>query len=121
MMANDICQRGILKQHVKRLREEYRRRRDAMLAALDEFWPEGCAWTRPLGGLFLWARLPKRLNAAELLPKAIEQKVAYVPGMAFHPGEDTGFNTMRLNFSNASPEMIREGIRRLGLVIREAL
>lgn len=121
MITNDICQRGILKQHVKRLRVEYRVRRDAMLGALTEYWPETCAWTRPQGGLFLWARLPKRLNAAELLPKAVEKKVAFVPGMAFYPGEETGFNTMRLNFSNASPDQIQEGIRRLGLVIREAL
>jgi 2-aminoadipate transaminase len=121
MIANDICQRGIVKEHVRRLRTVYRERRDVMLAALESSWPEGCHWTRPLGGLFLWVRLPKSINTADLLPRAVEKKVAYVPGVAFYPGEQTGFNTMRLNFSNATPEMIKEGISRLGAVIREAL
>jgi 2-aminoadipate transaminase len=121
MIAHDICFRGIVKEHVKKLRGVYRERRDAMLAAMESTWPKGCSWTRPAGGLFLWARVPESLDTRELLKLAVEKKVAFVPGIAFYPGESGGFNTMRLNFSNATLEQIQEGIGRLGKVIQEAL
>lgn len=121
MVANDVAQRGLLKQHIKRIRQTYRQRRDTMVEALTEFWPEGSSWTNPQGGLFLWARVPEPLNTMELFPAALEKKVAYVPGVNFYPYEDGGFNAMRLNFSNAQPEMIVEGIRRLGETLKLAL
>jgi 2-aminoadipate transaminase len=121
MVANDICQRGILRQHVKRLRRAYRQRRDTMLDALEEHWPAGSSWTRPQGGLFLWARVPQRINTRDFLDKAVAAKVAYVPGFAFYPGEEGGEHAMRLNFSNANEEMINEGIYRLGLALKEEL
>jgi 2-aminoadipate transaminase len=117
----DVCQRGLLPGHVRLIRSTYHERRDAMLAALGEHWPEGCTWTRPKGGLFLWATVPEGLSTAELLPKAVAKKVAYVPGMVFYPGEAGGHNAMRLNFSCAGIAAIQEGIRRLGDVIREAV
>jgi len=116
MVVADLCRRGIVSAHVPRIREVYRERRNAMLAALGEHWPEGSSWTRPRGGLFLWARVPPGLSTAELLPKAVEQNVAYVPGLAFYPGESGGHDAMRLNFSNANVANIQEGIRRLGQV-----
>lgn len=116
MVANDICQRGILKRHVQIIRKVYRERRDVMLEAMQEYFPEGVTWTRPQGGMFLWVRLPEKVDATQLLRAALEEKVAFVPGAAFFPNGG-GHNTMRLNFSNASPEMIREGIRRLGRAI----
>ncbi|HNT76038.1 MAG TPA: PLP-dependent aminotransferase family protein [Anaerolineae bacterium] len=121
MIANDIAQRGILRAHVRQLRAVYRERRDTMLDALAEFWPEGCSWTRPLGGLFLWARVPECIDTKEFLVKALEKKVAFVPGVDFFPYADGGHNAMRLNFSNAQPEQIVEGIHRLGLAIKEEL
>jgi 2-aminoadipate transaminase len=121
MVANDICQRGILRQHVKRMRKFYRERRDTMLDALEEHWPEETSWTRPEGGLFLWARVPESINTREFLEKAVEAKVAYVPGFAFYPGEAGGDHAMRLNFSNASVEMINKGIYRLGSALKKAL
>jgi len=117
----DVCRRGLIGTHVQLIRRTYRERRDAMLAALGEHWPEGCSWTRPRGGLFLWARVPPALRTEELLPAAIERKVAFVPGMAFYPGESGGHDSMRLNFSCANPAEIQEGIRRIGDVIREAV
>jgi 2-aminoadipate transaminase len=121
MMANDICQRGILRQHVKRLRTLYGQRRNTMLEALEEHWPEGCSWTHPQGGLFLWARVPEHINTGDFMEKAVAAKVAYVPGFAFYPGEEGGYNAMRLNFSNSNEEMINEGIYRLGLALKEEL
>jgi len=120
-IANDICQRGFLKPHTQRLRRVYKERRDTMLDALAEFWPEGCSWTRPQGGLFLWARVPDSIHTTEFLRRALEEKVAYVPGENFYPNGDGGFNAMRLNFSFCPPETIVEGIRRLGVALKKAL
>jgi 2-aminoadipate transaminase len=121
MIVNDICQRGFLKTHVRRLRRTYRERRDVMLAAMEEHFPDGTSWTQPQGGLFLWVRLPEGFNSAQFLKTAVEnEKVAFVPGTAFYP--DGGRpNTMRLNFSNAQPERIREGIARLGRAMKAEL
>jgi 2-aminoadipate transaminase len=120
-VANDICQRGFLKQHVKRLCEVYKERRDTMLDALAELWPDECCWTRPQGGLFLWAQVPKGIDTTEFLKQALEEKVAYVPGVSFYPNGDGGFDAMRLNFSYASSDAIVEGIRRLGVALKKAL
>ena len=121
MVANDVAQRGILKAHVRKLRKVYGERRDLMVDALAEFWPDGSSWTTPQGGLFLWARVPESIDTLAFMPKALEKKVAYVPGVHFFPHEDGGHNAMRLNFSNAQPEMIVEGIRRLGWAFKEEL
>jgi 2-aminoadipate transaminase len=121
MVASDICQRGILRQHVRRLRQVYRQRRDTMLEALAEHWPQETSWTHPQGGLFLWARVPERINTKDFMEKALAAKVAYVPGFAFFPGKEGGEHAMRLNFSNANEAMINEGICRLGFALKEEL
>ncbi len=121
MIANDVAQRGILKAHIKKIRQVYGERRDTMLDALTELWPEGCSWTKPEGGLFLWARVPEQINTTKFMRKALEKKVAYVPGSNFFPQEDGGFDAMRLNFSNSEPDKIVEGIRRLGEALKEEL
>ncbi|HYN19559.1 MAG TPA: hypothetical protein VE078_01265 [Thermoanaerobaculia bacterium] len=77
-------------------------------------------WTRPQGGHFLWATLPEHFDTAELLSEALKEKVAFVPGAAFYPNGG-GQNTMRLNFSYSRPEVIEEGIRRLGGVVARHL
>jgi 2-aminoadipate transaminase len=121
-VVNDICQRGFLKPHVGRLREVYKERRDTMLDSLAEFWPEGCSWTHPMGGLFLWARVPESIDTTEFLhERALKEKVAYVPGVSFYPNADGGFDAMRLNFSFSDPAKIVEGIRRLGQALKETL
>jgi 2-aminoadipate transaminase len=116
MVAYEVVQDGFLKEHVRQIREVYRARRDVMLTALDYYFPPGITWTRPQGGLFLWVTLPETLDSIAILEKAIDNKVAFVPGTAFYPGGG-GQNTMRLNFSNAQPEQIETGIRRLGEVL----
>jgi len=113
MIAHDICQRGILRHHVKDIRKVYGERRDAMLAAMEKHFPPGVTWTRPQGGLFLWVQLPEHIDVSELLSVALQEKVAFVPGRVFYPDGD-GKNTMRLTFATASPEKIEEGIKRLG-------
>ncbi len=120
VVAYEVAKDGFLRSHVRRIREVYRQRRDVMLAAMETHFPPQVRWTRPQGGLFLWATLPEGMDAAELLPAAVAQNVAFVPGTSFFPAGD-GRNTMRLNFSNATPEAIEEGIARLGKVLHEAV
>jgi 2-aminoadipate transaminase len=112
-----FLQPGALESHIGRLSAAYARRRLAMLQALERHLPEGCEWTRPEGGLFIWVRLALSLDTAELLKTAAARKVVFVPGEPFWVGAPAR-NTLRLNFSNASEEQIEEGVRRLGNVIR---
>ena len=105
-----------LEAHIARIREVYRKRRDAMLAALDEHFPQDVSFTRPTGGLFLWVELPQGINGRWLLERALEEKVAFVPGESFFPGGGHE-NTLRLNFSAMPEDRITEGIRRLGRVL----
>jgi DNA-binding transcriptional MocR family regulator len=92
-----------------------------MVEAMEEHFPEGAAWTVPQGGLFLWVRAPGAINTREFLKRAVQSKVAYVPGFAFYPGEEGGEHTMRMNFSYSSEEVINEGIARLGRAMKEEL
>ncbi len=120
MITHDIVKRGILKAHTKEIKRVYGERRHLMTTSMEEHFPEGVTWTKPEGGLFMWVRTPEHINCMELLETAIENKVAFVPGTVFYPDE-TGLNTLRLNFSNAQPDKIIEGIARLGRVLREAI
>lgn len=120
MVAYEIAKDGFLDSHVRTIRQLYRERRDLMLATMARTFPPAVRWTRPHGGLFLWVTLPEGVDAAKVLDKALAQKVAFVPGVAFHPAGD-GRNTLRLNFSNARPEQIEAGIERLGRVLTEVL
>lgn len=104
--------------HVAKIRKAYGERFGVMDAALREQMPEGFSWTHPEGGMFLWITGPKELDALALLEKAVQRKVAFVPGRDFFPG-DAGRNYLRLNFSNSTPERIREGVRRLAALCRE--
>ena len=104
--------------HVERIRRAYGERFDVMNDALRAEMPRGFTWTQPEGGMFLWVTGPESLDGMALLRRAIEHKVAFVPGRDFFPG-DGGRNHLRLNFSNSAPERIREGVRRLGVLCRE--
>ena len=100
------------------LRALYRRRRDVMLAALEEFLPAEATWTRPEGGLFIWARLPDYIDTTDLLARALREHVAFVPGRAAYL-DGRGGSEMRLNFSGVGEDDIREGVRRIGKVVAE--
>ena len=120
MIAYEVARDGFLEDYSATIRATYKERLLVMLDAMEEHFPEGVKWTKPEGGMFLWVTLPEGLDAQELLLKAVERKVAYVPGQPFHP-DGSGKNTMRVNFSNASPEKIKEGIARLGKLFREEI
>lgn len=106
--------------HLATLRSVYGERLRAMLAALQRHLPPGTRWTRPEGGLFVWAELPGGLESEALFPLALAEKVAFVPGRGFYAGPPR-LDTLRLNFSNRPPELIEEGLARLGRVVRLAL
>ncbi|MFE9443387.1 PLP-dependent aminotransferase family protein [Streptomyces sp. NPDC006602] len=99
--------------HVRRVAGVYRERRDAMLAGLPDALPEGSVWSRPEGGMFLWARLPSSYDTTELLGRVVRHDVAYVPGAPFYAGEPDR-STLRLCFVTQTPGEIGEGLRRLG-------
>jgi 2-aminoadipate transaminase len=109
---------GPWQDYVHSLIEIYRRRRDVMLDSLAEHFPREAEWTHPEGGLFIWATLPDYIDTTDLLARALEEHVAFVPGRAaFVDGR--GGSSMRLNFSGADEDEIREGVRRIGEIVRE--
>lgn len=105
-------------EYVGDVRDIYRRRRDVMIESLERFFPEQTSWTKPAGGLFVWATLPDYINTTDLLAKALGENVAFVPGEAAYV-DGRGTNSMRLNFSGSTEDEIQEGIRRIGAVITE--
>jgi len=111
-IAFEACRDGLLARQIPRICQTYHERRDTMLAELEQALPPSTHWTRPDGGMFLWVTLPEGLNASQLLARAIERQVAFVPGADFH-ANGGGQNTLRLNFSHPTPEQIQVGIRRL--------
>jgi 2-aminoadipate transaminase len=118
MTAYEVGKDGFLDEHVKHIRAVYKERRDVMLEMMEEMFPAEVRWTRPQGGMFLWGILPEYMDAAEVLKVALQHKVAFVPGESFHPNGG-GKNTMRLNFSYSNSDTIREGITRMGTVLKE--
>jgi 2-aminoadipate transaminase len=108
------------REYVDRLKDLYRRRRDVMLEALSEHFGEQASWTRPQGGLFIWATLDERIDTTDLLALARKREgVAFVPGRAAYVDGRSGSSSMRLNFAGVPDEDIREGVRRIGRALRE--
>ncbi|SDL30132.1 aminotransferase-like domain-containing protein [Natronincola ferrireducens] len=128
LQTNTMAQREIdkflelydLDAHVEKIKAVYKRRRDIMLEGIKQYFPQGLKYTYPEGGLFTWVELPEYMDAREVLQKALELNVAFVPGGSFFPNGGKE-NTFRLNYSNMSEEKIQIGIERLGKVLREML
>lgn len=116
MAVCDVASGGFLDGHTARLVDTYRRRRDAMVAAVHQHFPAEIAWQQPAGGFFLWCTAPEGTEADVVLRAALGQGVSFVPGREFHV-DGSGGNTMRLNFSGADVDTIREGVRRLGTLL----
>ena len=110
-------QRGLIEEQKARIRPYYRAKRDVMLEALEAEMPRGTRWTRPEGGLFVWATLPEGLDAEALIEAAVEEGVAYVPGAPFFV-DGTGARTLRLTFAKEAADAITEGVRRLARVVQ---
>ncbi|WP_339115011.1 PLP-dependent aminotransferase family protein [Thioclava sp. GXIMD2076] len=117
IVTNHVA-RAIFHEHVAKIKAVYASRRDRMIAALEREMPASVSFTRPEGGMFIWLTFDPKLNGAELLAKAVrDEKVAFVPGGAFH-ADGSGQNTLRLSYSCASDEQIDEGIARIGRILR---
>jgi len=124
MVAHEVARDNFLDEHVKLIRRVYCERRDVMLEALSQFFPPEVTWTRPQGGLFLWVTLPEGADAQKLFEVAVRENVAFVPGDCFYAPNghfEEGRRHLRLNFSAAKPDQIREGIRRLSIAVKKQL
>lgn len=119
-IVSEYLRLGYYPDHIREIRDVYRKQRDAMLDALGRHAPDGVTYTRPEGGLFLWATLPESMNAEDLFNACVEKNIVFVPGTSFY-AEGGHENTMRLNYSMPDIEQIREGIARLCDVIREQM
>lgn len=116
----DYLTHNDLDAHIAGIKALYRKQAQAMMDAMDRYFPSAVKYTRPRGGMFLWVTLPEGVSAMSLFPKALEKKVAFVPGDPFYIGVEN-VNTMRLNFTNADCGTIEEGIRRLGELLQDGL
>jgi 2-aminoadipate transaminase len=118
-VVTEVLKNGFLERHVPTIRALYRAQRDAMLASLDhEMQGLGVSWNRPDGGMFLWVRLPEGMSAIELLPRAVDKGVAFVPGAAFY-ADHADLRTLRLSFVTATAEQIQAGVAALAQAVRE--
>ena len=113
----EVIRNGFLRDHVPTIRARYKAHRDAMRAALEAHMPAACRWRVPVGGMFFWVELPEGMDAAALLPQAVERGMAYVPGAAFF-ASDPKANTLRLSFVTVAPAEIERGVRLLGEVLK---
>ncbi|NMM36167.1 MAG: PLP-dependent aminotransferase family protein [Glaciimonas sp.] len=120
MAVYEVIKDGFLDKHIPTIRTLYAGQCQAMLAALEEFFPAGVHWTRPEGGMFTWVTLPKHIDSKKLLDQAIAHNVAFVPGAPFYANAPVS-NTLRLSFVTVPPEKIREGIAILGKLIAASM
>lgn len=117
-LVSEVLKNGFLDRHVPTIRQLYKQQCEAMVTALEqEMQGLGVTWNRPAGGMFLWLRLPEGMSALELLPRAVERNVAFVPGAAFY-AEQADTRTLRLSFVTATQEQIRTAIAALAAAIR---
>ncbi|MDP3138056.1 MAG: PLP-dependent aminotransferase family protein, partial [Burkholderiaceae bacterium] len=117
-MVAEVMKGGFLDRHVPTIRALYKSQRDAMLKALKREMPEGVDWNSPDGGMFLWARLPQGMDSVQLLARAVDKNVAFVPGAAFF-AENADPRCLRLSYVTASVSQIDTGIAALAAAIRE--
>jgi len=119
-IAYEFVSRGWLDDYVNVVRREYPKKKNAMISALEQYFPVGASWTDPQGGLFVWVKAPESIDTAAMFREAINAKVAYVVGIAFYPHRDDNCH-MRLNFSAVDPEHITEGVHRLGDLLKSKI
>lgn len=115
----EFINRGYMDKHIEFISGVYAKSANCMIEAMDKYFPDWVRYERPVGGLFIWCTLPEGWEADKLFRRAVERKVAFVPGEPFHTTPGVGKNTFRLNFSAEPEERIVEGIKRLGELLRE--
>jgi 2-aminoadipate transaminase len=120
MVIYEVAKDGFIDEHIKLLRDVYRKRRDVMLGALDRYMPPEVEWTQPQGGLFLWAHFPANVDIQKLFDEAVRHNVAFVPGSAFYTTPNPP-PTARLNFSTTNEDLIVEGVKRLSDAVKHIL
>ena len=116
----EFAKEGLLAKHIKRVKKEYRQRRDAMLEALDRYFPEEISWSKPEGGMSVWVRLPGGLSSRQLLHQAAESGVTFITGDHFFASSPQE-NALRLSFTMADPPAIDDAVKRLGSLVRAQL
>ena len=119
-IANEYIKSGLMDRQLYMIRKMYKKKRDIMLNSLKKYFPKGCSWTCPDGGMFIWVTVPPKIDTRDLFVDAINEKVAFVHGAAFRV-DGKGHNTMRLNFSNTDNKRIEVGIKRLGDLIKKKM
>jgi 2-aminoadipate transaminase len=117
-VVHEVIRDGFLLQHVPTIRAKYKSQRDAMRAALEKYMPAGCHWNTPVGGMFFWVELPEGIDAMAMLPHAVENGMAFVPGSAFY-ADHPKLNTLRLSFVTVSEERIEQGVKALAKTLKE--
>lgn len=119
-VANEFIESGYLDLHIMKIIEMYRPKRDKMIESIEKYFPPNTIFYKPRGGMFAWVTIPGNIDTEEMFLDAIKEKVAYIHGKAFYV-DGGGANSMRLNFSYSSEELIEEGMKRLGRVIEKRL
>ena len=116
MIAMEAIRRGVIQRQIPLIRRIYREKRDIMLQAIERYFPKEAKWSKPVGGMFVFAWLPEKIDTAKMLEESLKRGVAYVPGASFYY-DYSGKNTMRLNFSYPTKEQLEEGIKILGQTV----
>jgi len=119
-IAYEFVSRGWLDEYLDVVRREYPKKKNAMISALEQYFPAGASWINPQGGLFVWVKAPESVDTAAMFREAVSAKVAYVMGIAFYPRRNDNCH-MRLSFSGADPEHITEGVHRLGDLLKSKI
>jgi 2-aminoadipate transaminase len=119
-IAYEFISRGWLDEYDDVVRREYLKKKNAMISALEQYFPAGINWTNPQGGFFVWVKVPEHIDTTAMFHEAISAKVAYVTGVAFYPHRDDNCH-MRLSFSPVDPEHITEGVHRLGDLLKSKI
>jgi 2-aminoadipate transaminase len=120
-LATQFLKGGYMESHIPRIIQLYKPKQETMLEAMDEHFPESFKWSKPEGGMFIWAEGPQGLDTLALYEEAIANNVAFVPGKYFYTEPGEGQETMRLNFTMADEETLRQAVERLGKAIRTVL
>ena len=119
-IVKEFLKRDLIKKQIEKAKPIYKTKKELMEQALAKYMPQKFNYTKPEGGMFVWGEFLADVNTQSLFPKAIEKKVAYVYGNVFYP-QNSGHNTLRLNFSNATPEQIETGIKALGELFKDEI